>query len=352
MISIRRRLLAMLALAVAAGSAHAQDGFSVMRLADGVYAATQPQAMRFDDANSAIIILDDGVLVFDTQNSPVGARAVIAGIRRITDKPVRWVVNTHWHGDHVQGNQEYQRAFPGVEFIAHRTVAEDIRQRAATAHAEELRDLPGWIERARTALATGSSNGQVLDDAQKERLRGQLQRREAHLARIREVTEFITPTRTFDDSLTIGKVRLMHFAGHTRGDVAAWLPAERILITGDLLDDLPFTGHGSPRALLHTLDRFAALGFRQMIPGHGAVREGQQHLRNVKALLESAVAQAEAARREGLTLEATQARADLSAFRATFVTDEVAARYWPFFTAEAVRQAWEDAAQPARTAMR
>jgi glyoxylase-like metal-dependent hydrolase (beta-lactamase superfamily II) len=325
--------------------AHAQSGLEVRRLADGIYAALQPSALRFDDSNSAIIILDDGVFVVDTQNSPAGARAVIAEIRKLTDKPVRWVLNTHWHGDHVQGNQLYREQFPGVQFLAHATVAEDIRERAAVQHAQDMKDVPAWLERARAALASGAVNGQTLSEDEKEQLRGRIQRREAHLSRIREVTEFVVPTRTFEDSLTIQNgrtLRLQHFPGHTRGDVAVWLPAERILITGDLLDDLPFTGHGSPAALVRTLQKLDALSFEQMVPGHGAVRTGSVHLRQVAALFESIVRQVSEARRNALTLEVAQKRVDLNAFRAYFVTDEVSARYWDFFMAEAVRRAWEE----------
>lgn len=314
-------------------------------VADGVYAALQPVERRFDDGNAAVVVMEDGVLVVDTHDSPVPAREVIAAIRQVTDKPVRWVVNTHWHGDHVQGNEAYRDAFPDAQFIAHEATARDIEARAGPALAEDRESVPGWIERAREALRTGTADGRTLTEEQIRTLRGQLERRERYWADIREVTDFVIPTRTFSDTLTLTNgrtVRLIHFGGHTEGDIALLLPAERVLITGDLLDDMPYTGHGSPRALIRTLHAFDTMDFETMIPGHGSVRHGKIHLHDVLALFESIVDQTERARAEGLDMDATVERVDLSAFRDRFVNDDASARYWPFFMAEAIRRAWDE----------
>ena len=98
------------ALHVASGAASAQvSPFELMKLADGVHAAIfTPLPGANVDGTAVIVINDADVLVVDTQNSPSAARAVIAAIRTLTDKPVRYVVNTHWHGDHHFGNQVYE----------------------------------------------------------------------------------------------------------------------------------------------------------------------------------------------------------------------------------------------------
>ena len=69
-------------------------------------------------SNAAVIILDDGVLVVDTHSKPSAARALINKIKTVTDKPVRYVVDSHFHYDHFQGNGAYREAFPGVQVIA------------------------------------------------------------------------------------------------------------------------------------------------------------------------------------------------------------------------------------------
>jgi hypothetical protein len=119
-------------------------------------------------------------------------------------------------------------------------------------------------------------------------------------------------------------------------------------VTGDLLDDLPYTGHGSPAALVRTLHAFDTHDFDAIVPGHGRVRRGREHLRNVTALFESIVRQATEARAAGLDADAAVERADLSAFRDTFVTDPPSERYWGFFMTEAVRRAWDEAGPATR----
>ncbi len=337
-------------LAVCSTAAHAQASeptteVRMEQVAAGVYAAMPPHAQRFDESNAAIIIGENGVLVVDTQTAPAVARAVMAEIRKLTDQPVRWVVNTHWHGDHVQGNSAYRDAFPGVEFLAHTNTREDIEKRAIPQLKQDIDETAAWLERAAKALETGEYNGQKLTAEQIEQVRGRVGRRTAQLAKLRDVKDFVLPDSTLTESATLrlgSEIRVMHFAGHTRGDVVVYLPAERVLITGDLLDDLPYTGHGSPRALVETLRAFEKLEFDAMIPGHGRVRRGteaREHLRKVAELFDAIVQQTEAAAREGLSVDDAKKKVDVSALRAHFVTDDASGRYWNFFVGEAVARA-------------
>ena len=102
------------------------------RVADGVYAFITPEERSsFQAGNSIAIVGDDGVLVFDTGNIPSMTRRQLAEIRRITDKPVRFVVNSHWHPDHTLGNADYRAAFPGVTIIGTSATRDGIRQHDA-----------------------------------------------------------------------------------------------------------------------------------------------------------------------------------------------------------------------------
>src|SRR6476646_2323177 len=100
--------------------ATAQPGFKIVKLAKGVYAAirTEPPGLTVN-ANSVFIINDNDVVVVDTTLTPGTARETIAALKQLTNKPVRCVINTHWHDDHIMGNQAYREAFPGVELIGH-----------------------------------------------------------------------------------------------------------------------------------------------------------------------------------------------------------------------------------------
>jgi glyoxylase-like metal-dependent hydrolase (beta-lactamase superfamily II) len=321
----------------------------IEKVAEGIYAAMPPHAQRFDESNAAIIVGDAGVLVVDTQTAPSVARAVIAEIRKLTSKPVHWVVNTHWHGDHVQGNSAYRDAFPGVQFLAHAHTREDVENRAIPQLKQDIEETAAWLERAGKALESGEYNGQKLTAEQIEQVRGRVERRTAQLGKLRAVTDFVLPDRTLTDSLTLRpgrEIRLLHFSGHTRGDVVVYLPAERVLITGDLLDDLPYTGHGSPKALAETIRALEKLDFDAIIPGHGRVRRGaevREHLRKVAELFDSIVKQAEAAARAGLSVDDAKKKVDVSALRPHFVTDDASTRYWNFFVGEAVARAHAEA---------
>src|SRR5215831_12373392 len=91
-----------------------------IQVADGVYVfMTAPYGNVGLDGNSIVILANDGVLVFDTNGTPAAAAAVLKEIRKLTDQPVRYVVNSHWHWDHWYGTEVYQQAFPGIQIITH-----------------------------------------------------------------------------------------------------------------------------------------------------------------------------------------------------------------------------------------
>src|SRR5919205_1021909 len=125
-------MLKLLRLAAAVASpllAQAGDGGArVERVGDGVYAIIHDDATTewpsgvtdWPHGNTGVVVGDDGVLVVDATYLPSRARADIALIRRLTDRPVRYLVNTHWHMDHTHGNEAYRDSFPGVIIVTER----------------------------------------------------------------------------------------------------------------------------------------------------------------------------------------------------------------------------------------
>src|SRR3982750_1025485 len=119
MLKVRAFLFALLFVSPLMASAQAEK-FEVVKVADGVYAAIRKEPPGFAvESNSVFIIREDGVGVVDAQSNIASTKAVLAALRKLTDKPVKYVINTHWHDDHIIGNQVYADAFPNVEFIAH-----------------------------------------------------------------------------------------------------------------------------------------------------------------------------------------------------------------------------------------
>src|SRR5580704_19685624 len=127
------------------------DIFDVKAVAQGVYAAVAKPAFR-TNCNSAIVLLDDGVLVVDTQSKPSAAEALIAEIRKLTDMPVKYVVITHFHGDHTQGAQAYVKAWPGVEIISTAATRDSIEQRGTARLERDLVTVPQQIDKLKSDL--------------------------------------------------------------------------------------------------------------------------------------------------------------------------------------------------------
>lgn len=304
------------------------------KVSEGVYAALQADGERFNDCNSIVLVNADSVTVVDTFTSPATARWLLDEIGKVTRQPVRYVVNTHWHGDHVGGNQ----VFAGAEIIGHLTQPEDIEKRAKPDAAAELKKLPADLDAARKRL------GQPLTDAQKSRITRRIELSENRLQALRQ-TRFTTASLVFDRRLVLHRggreIHLLHFRAHTRGDVVVYLPGEKLLLTGDLLDDLPFGGHGYPSEWIAALEELEKLDFETMIPGHGRIRRGKEQLRLVREIFVSLLQQTREAAAKGLTLQDAKKAVNYEPFRQRLTGgDELAGRFFNEFLPEFVERAY------------
>ncbi len=321
----------------------ADPPFDLVPVADGIYAALKPAAGRFNDSNSVILVGPDGVLVVDTQTLPETNQALIDQIRKLTDKPVRLVVNTHWHGDHTQGNFVYRREFPGVQFIGHDTLLQDIPERAATQLQEDNEKLSAALDDAEKRLA---GEGDPLTDEERQDLQGRVERSRKRWAEFQTV-KFIPPTMALSGEMTLfqgdREIRVLYRPGHTRGDLVLYLPKEKLLLTGDLVDDLPYGGHGVPSAWIRSLRSLDELDFETMISGHGGIKKGKEHLHLITRLVQSILDQVAAAVAEGLDLKQTIEKVNLEEFRKALVTDDLSGRVFDFFMPAAVERAFKEA---------
>src|SRR5262249_13564822 len=155
------------------------------------------------NANTLLVIGDDGALVVDTGQFPTLTRRQIAEIRRLTKQPVRYVVTTHWHGDHHMGNVVYKEEFPGVELIAH---AETVRLEnkawpkfLADARKEPLKNVPVIEERLKAGTRR---SGAPLTAEDRRRLQTTVRDMKLY-AREVELADFVPSTRSFEDRLTL-----------------------------------------------------------------------------------------------------------------------------------------------------
>jgi len=303
-------------------TAAASEYFDVQKVADGVYAAIGKPGVL---CNAAIIITEDGVVVVDTHLRPKWAKDLIEEIKNLTDKPVRYVVNTHWHPDHVQGNKAYASAFgKQAEFISHQNTRADIIGKAIPNIKQTLTDLPNRIAQMKSQLESGKKqDGTALNDEDKTRLSNQIKSNEEYLEELKTL-QITVPNMTFDKSLILytadKEVRILYFGeGHTRGDVVIHLPREKVLITGDLLTGgLPFMRDAIPTAWAATLADIGNLDFEHVIPGHGQVQKGKDRLNLVVNYLNDLVAAVKAQVERGATLDETIKSIDLSKYEKDF----------------------------------
>lgn len=301
----------------------------IVKVADGVYGAIVSEP-RFDpvESNAVIIVNDDSVLVVDANRTPAAARATIAEIRKLTDKPVRYVVNTHWHDDHIFGNQSYREAFPRVEFIAHENTREDMRGLAFPHIAGGIKRWTKVLADAENQLLKGTkADGSAMNAQEKAELSEQLKVYREFLPRVQSI-QLTLPTITFDHKLTLheGKrtIEILYFGkGNTRGDTLVYLPQEKVLITGDLLvHPVPYAYGSFIAEWTGTMKKVREIDAQIIIPGHGPVMRDKEYLNVVINLLESVTRQVDDAVRRGLSLEETRKAVNLESFRVRLAADD------------------------------
>ena len=321
------------------------------RIAEGVYAFITPEERSsFQAGNSIAIVGDDGVLVFDTGNIPSATTRQIAEIRRITSKPVRYVVNSHWHPDHTLGNAEYRRAFPGVVVIGTSATRAGILERVPT-YVDQMRSFAPIDSVMRLRLRTGKlRDGSPMPDS--TRLVWGLTTHD-YAEFMPEVvhTTPSAPDLVFDDTLTIvlGKRRVQLARpgrGNTAGDAFLFLPDERILLTGDLVTvPCPFPGTSYFADWIRSLDALEARGAATIVPGHGDVQRDYAYLRMVRELLAFTLERAREAVKAGTSLDDFRTRIDFAPYVARFAGGDPVRReaFRNFYAGAAVERAYEEA---------
>lgn len=211
---------------------------SFTKLSDNAYAYTAE-----GDPNSGVIIGDDACMVIDATATPAMAKELIARIRTVTDKPIKYVVLSHYHAVRVLGASAFFDE-GATEVIASRGTLEMIQERGEA-------DMQSEIERFPRLFRA-----------------------------VESIPGLTRPTLVFERELTLFlgdlEVRIMHIGpGHTRGDTIAWIPSQKICFSGDLVEYNAgvYTGDAQLEEWPATLDALAALGAEKLVPGRGPALE-------------------------------------------------------------------------------
>ena len=329
-----------------------QKPHEVVKLAEGVYAFLWKDPLQdLIESNALFVINDRDVLVVDTGIVPSTARVMAAELKKLTDRPVRYVVNTHWHDDHHGGNEVYRDLWPGVEFIAHRDTREDIFSQTYGPRPKEIADLEEQARKYTRWAETGKDDdGKPLEERRRRRA-AEIAALDRGLAPEVRAMRQTPPELTFADRIVLHRgsraIEVLWLGrGNTRGDVVVFLPKERIAATGDhFVQPVPFGIGSYYEEWIATLGRLDALEADVLVPGHGSVQRDRAYLRQVQALLAALVEQVKAAVASGATLEETQERVKLADWKAKFAGEDPARQraFDAFFVAPAVERAWRQA---------
>ena len=325
--------------------------YQTVQVANGIYAFITPEERSgFQAGNSIVVVGDDGVLVVDTGNLPSMTRRQIADIHRLTDKPIRFVVNTHWHPDHTLGNAEYRAAVPGVTIVSTAATRANMIQRIPVYFSQE-RDYATTIATLRQRIETGrrrdGSTVSAEDRAFYAMVVGDYDQFMPEINQAR-----IEPSNlTFEDSLTLmlgtREVDVLHLGrGNTAGDAVVYVPDAKVLVTGDLITfPCPFPSSAFLSDWIQSLARAKALGATAYVPGHGPVQRDYAYFDLTSAVLISLRSQVQSAVSKGLSLDDTRKQVSLAEFRERFAGGDTwrGRAFDGFFVPSAIERAYYEA---------
>ncbi len=320
--------------------------YQMVRVAEGVYVFIPNEQ---GVGNSTVVISEEDVLVVDTGISPSGALNMISQIRKLTAKPVRYIVNTHWHDDHIWGNQAYRTAFPGVEFIAHINTRKDMLTLAVPELAQNIENLRAKITEREAILKRGTdSDNQPIS----EERRLSLEKRQEMFKSLYhdfKTIEPMPPSLTFEDSLILFRggveIRILHLGrGNTRGDLVIHIPAKKVLITGDLLTHpIPAAAGAFMIDWIATMKKLALLDAETIVPGHGPIMRDKEYMTLVTNLLESVVSQVREAIGQNMSLDSTLEFVNVTEFKKQIVKNDarLSRGFDMFFLRPAIESAYQ-----------
>ena len=292
-------------LALAQDKVVESDTHRFIEVADGVWFATGTGSV-FTMSNAMVLVGEFDTLVVDSHVTPTAARALLDSLKVITDKPVRYLVNSHYHFDHAHGNQ----AFPdGIAIIGHEftraKLSGDIGNVLEEDTFKSFSDpVPATVANLERQVATES------DPTRKTVLEETLRVQRNYMNAIGEVQP-TPPNMTLETKMTLFQVvargsreiQLRHFGrAHTGGDIVVYLPQEKVVFTGDMmLPGLAYMGDGHVDEWPAALEALKTLEFDTWLPGHGPVMRSREPIDNFQAYLRDLWDKTSALHRQGVS---------------------------------------------------
>lgn len=291
--------------------------FNIQKVGEGIYIAIA-KANALLNANGVIFVNSKEVIVVDSHSRPSSAASLIAQIKReVTEKPVHYLVDSHFHWDHANGNAAYEHL--GAKIIASNTTKRLMMETAASRVKATLENghiprgmasVPLMIDNAKEQIAAGKGN----PDAAKERL-AQI---EAYAIEMKNF-EPALPNITFDKQYVIKDKDFdlhIQFNGraHTAGDTQIFCPQRKVIATGDVA--AAFLGDGFPRDWPTTLNNIMKIKWDNALPGHGPVQPDHKAMIGVRDYIEELTARILAGRNAGQSISDLQKTITVASLKA------------------------------------
>jgi glyoxylase-like metal-dependent hydrolase (beta-lactamase superfamily II) len=326
----RQSLFAGVAIALAllcpAGSTTANPfEYEWYQLTPAVWAAIRADPFELpQEGNSVFVVTDRGVVVFDAGGSPTMGAAIVAKVRSVTDKPITHVVISHWHGDHMRGLQAIRAAYPQAQIFAHPYARDFIVSTQEKWLTRRVKMVPGIRRAVEQALQQQQDlSGRPLIEPEKSWLEHGLAST-AQLDSENKSTTYVIPESTFQDRMTLHfgaeEIQFLHLGrAHTAGDIVMWLPREGIVATGDIVTGpIPLMPSAYTRDYVEVLNRIKSLGFKTLVPGHGALESDSRYEDLLIDLINCVSGQMRALVAQGVPQEKAVAAIDFSSVQQRF----------------------------------
>jgi glyoxylase-like metal-dependent hydrolase (beta-lactamase superfamily II) len=338
------------AVPASAGLATKQD-FETVKVADGVFAFIATESSSgVVQGNVVLIVGSDSAMLIDSGQFPSLAKRMAVKVQELTTKPVRILMNTHWHGDHLLSNHVFKEHFPGVIVIAHENTVL-LGEKFYGKFAEQLKGYPKLIEDLRAMAKSGkSSKGRTLTEDEKTGLNIDADALEASLADLSS-SRYEPAEMTFQKEISFDlgkrKVRVMNLGrGNTSGDAVILVPDAKVLVTGDtVVYPTPYSFGSYHSEWIEVLKKMTQLGANTYIPGHGPVMNDTSYIETLIALLADVRTQVQAAVKENLSLEDVRKRVQLENWRQRLAGDNPDRRraFKAFFLDPGLERAYKEA---------
>jgi len=298
------------------------------------------------NGNMLAVVGTDAVLVVDTGQFPSIARRVVADIRAATKAPVRYVVNTHWHGDHLLANGVFKQAWPQARIVAHSHTIEQGAKYYDDYPTKAAKQLPIVIDQMRKQRA------ETADEDLKQWLDRTLECADAVMTEIPE-SSYLAPDLPMDSEMKVdlGGVTavIKHIgSGNTPGDLVVWVPEDRLVATGDMVVyPTPYAIGSTIEPWIRTLGELRKMNAAVVVPGHGPVMRDDRYIRDLEALLATTRAQLVEMEARGVSRKDAVDKLDVAAFRERYVTTPLRrSSFDQFFVKSAIQQIWPKTPPP------